>query len=133
MRQSKQLTIFIVEDNQIFTLYIDALLKQQFNFKISTYATGEGCVKDLGLQPDIIILDYMLEGMDGLQVLKTAKLLTPETKVILLTGQKDLKTAVQLMKEGADEYIIKDNEAPANLVAAILRIANVKKKRWGIF
>src|SRR5574337_1851187 len=104
MRSKSQLSIFIVEDNQMYSLYIDTLLKEQFNFKVSTFPTGEDCLRDLYLTPDIIILDYMLGGIDGLQVLSVIKKQLPDTPVILLTGQKDMDTAIRLMKAGAYEY-----------------------------
>jgi DNA-binding NtrC family response regulator len=133
MRNKAQLSLFIVEDNQMYSLYIDNLLKEQFNFKVSTFPNGEACVKDLYLTPDIIVLDYMLGGMDGLQVLSAIKKQLPDTPVILLTGQKDMETAVRLMKAGAYEYIIKDKDAPEKLVSAIIRIDQEKGKKWKRF
>lgn len=133
MKSKKQLSIFIVEDNELYSFYIDRMLKEQFNFRISTYATGEACIKDLYLIPDIIILDYMLGGMNGLEALAAIRKQLPDTPVILLTGQKDIETAVRLIKAGAYEYIIKDKEAPDKLVNALIRIEKEKTKQWKRF
>jgi len=134
MRNVPQLSVFIVEDNQMFTLYIDTILKEQFNFRISTFPNGKECIKSLNLTPDIVILDYMLdEDMDGLQVLNTIRKQLPDTPVILMTGQKDIETAIRLMKAGAYEYIIKDQHAPGKLVNAILKIKQEKGKKWKRF
>ena len=133
MRHKNQLSLFIVEDNQIYSFYLNNLLNEQFNFKISTYPNGEAFVKDLYLTPDIIILDYMLGGMDGLEVLNAIKKQLPDTPVILLTGQKDVDTAIRLMKAGAYEYIIKDKNAPEKLQETIFRINNETGKKWKRF
>ncbi|HEU4717218.1 MAG TPA: response regulator [Bacteroidia bacterium] len=133
MTRKTQMSIFIVEDNPMYSLYVDTLLKEQFNFKISTYESGEKCLKDLYLTPDIIILDYVLGGIDGLAVLSVIKKQLPDTPVILLTGQKDINTAIQLMKAGAFEYIIKDKDAPQKLADAIVRIEEEKSRKWKRF
>jgi DNA-binding NtrC family response regulator len=133
MKRKTQLSLFIVEDNQLYSFYIDNLLKEQFNFKVNTYPNGEACLKDLYLTPDIVILDYMLGGIDGLEVLSAIKKQLPDTPVILLTGQKDVDKAVRLMKAGAYEYIMKDKDAPQKLVDAIFRIDQEKVKGWKRF
>jgi DNA-binding NtrC family response regulator len=133
MKRPNQLSMFIVEDNRMYSLYIDSLLSEQFNYKVYAYTSGEECLKDLYLTPDIIILDYMLGGINGLDVLNRIRKQLPETQVILLTAQKDLDTAVKLMKAGAYEYIIKDKDAPAKLVDAILRISNETRKKMKRF
>jgi DNA-binding response OmpR family regulator len=133
MKRKAQMSIFIVEDNKMYSFYIDTMLSEQFNFKISTYNSGEECVKDLYLTPDIIILDYMLGGIDGLQVLSSIKKQLPDTPVILLTGQKDMDVTIKLLKAGAYEYIIKDKDAPSKLVNAILKIENESSRKWKRF
>jgi two-component system, NtrC family, response regulator AtoC len=133
MRNQQKLSIFIVEDNQLYSFYIDSLLSEKFNYRISTYASGEACLKDFNLMPDIIVLDYMLGGMDGLEMLTRIKKQLPETQVILLTAQKNMDTAVQLMKAGAYEYIIKDKDAPEKLVNTIMRLGNETGKKWKRF
>jgi CheY-like chemotaxis protein len=124
MRSNSKQSIFIVEDNKLYSLYVDSLVSEQFNYKIYSYTSGEDCVKDLYLAPNVIILDYMLGGIDGLEVLSRIKKQLPKTPVILLTAQKNVEIAVKLMKAGADEYIIKDKDAPAKLVDAIVRFRN---------
>ncbi len=133
MKRPNQLSLFIVEDNRMYSLYIDSLLSEQFNYKVYPYASGEECLKDLYLTPDIIILDYMLGGINGLDVLNRIRQQLPETQVILLTAQKDLDPAVKLMKAGAFEYIIKDKDAPAKLVDAIIRISSETRKKMKRF
>jgi DNA-binding NarL/FixJ family response regulator len=133
MKKKHELSIFIVEDNQLYSFYIDSLLSENFNYRISTFNTGESCIKDFNLMPDIIVLDYMLGTMDGMEVLLRIRKHLPETKVILLTAQKDLAIVADLMKAGATDYIVKDKEAPDKLVAAITKIANESGKSWRRF
>src|SRR5688572_19202892 len=133
MRRKTELSIFIVEDNQLYSFYIDSLLSENFNYRISTFNTGEACIKDFNLMPDIIVLDYMLGTMDGMEVLTRIRKQLPETKVILLTAQKNLAIVAELMKAGASDYIVKDKEAPDKLVASITKIAEESGKKWKRF
>lgn len=133
MSTKAQMSIFIVEDNPMYSLYIDTLLKENFNFKISTFESGEKCLDDLYIGPDIIILDYLLGETNGLEVLSSIRRKLPDTPVILLTGQQDINTAISLMKAGAYEYIIKDKNAPRKLTDAIIRIEQAKRKKMKRF
>ena len=81
---------------------------------IRSFSSGEECLKSVENQPDIIILDYFLNGndpnaMNGLQVLKKIKNISSDTKVIMLSAQDKMEIAVNLIKFGAYDYIIKNN------------------------
>ena len=75
--------------------------------------------------PDIVLLDFRMPGMDGLEVLKIIKEKNPSVEVIMLTGHGDVQSVEEGMKSGAFDYIIK----PVDIGELILKINQAKKKR----
>jgi DNA-binding NtrC family response regulator len=75
--------------------------------------------------PDVVLLDFRMPGMDGIQVLKRIKEIDATIEVIMLTGHGDMHSIEEAMKEGAYEYIMK----PINIKDLIIKIDTAKKKR----
>jgi len=75
--------------------------------------------------PDVVLLDFMMPGMDGIEILKFIKQIDPSIEVIMLTGNADTRIMEEVMKSGASDYIMK----PADLGEVIFKIDNAKKKR----
>jgi len=125
MKNPKNPLIFIVEDDKAFmTLTLNEL--EKLNFKnIKSFSNGEDCLKELNLKPDIVLLDYALDNaMNGLEVLKKIKKLSPLTQVIMLTAYDKLEIAVDSIKSGAYDYVLKSEtafERIANLFRKIIR------------
>ncbi len=131
MKTSESLSIFIVDDDPLFTASLKDQVKKMFKFEINirTFSTGEECLKNFEYHPDIIILDYFLNStspnaMDGLKVLKKIMELNPETKVIMLSAQDKMEVAVNLIKFGAYDYIIKNDNVFNRLKLVISNAAN---------
>jgi two-component system OmpR family response regulator len=126
MNQNK---IFIVEDNFLYSYVLEETLKEHGNFKITTFASAEECIEMLDNNPQIIILDYNLEnGMNGLDAFKIIHQKKPKIKVIVLSAQKDVQIAADLLKKGVFDYIEKkDNEkAMSRLLNSILKAFDIK-------
>jgi DNA-binding NtrC family response regulator len=84
------------------------------------------------VQPDIVILDYMLTGMNGVEAMRRMKPLHPNTEFIILSGQTDIKVALKALNEGAYDYIVKDHHAKENAlnkIDQILRYRKMKKEK----
>jgi DNA-binding NtrC family response regulator len=114
MSSSGRPKIFIVEDNFVFSYVLENVLKEQENYKITTFASGEECIELLDNNPDVIVLDYNLDKkLNGLDTFKIIKSKMPETPVIVLSGQDDVQVAADLMKMGAFDYIEKRNTETA--------------------
>lgn len=118
-----QKLIFIVDDDQ----FINTLVVKRFTsegFRVEAFMFGEDCIKALGKNPDVIILDYYFissdhKVMNGMEVLDKIKELKPETPVIMLSGQDKGEIVLELARKGIDDYIIKDNNLIENLRVAI--------------
>lgn len=119
--------IFIVEDNPVYNkLVVNYLQSKRFN-RIESFFSGEECLKRITEKPDIIIQDYLLEGIDGIEVLKQVKRTYPDTEFIFLSGQDSVDVAVNTLKMGAYDYIVKDQMALKKLVDKISKIVHVQK------
>jgi DNA-binding NtrC family response regulator len=99
-------TILVVDDEEtLCTLFSDALSQ---GYRVLTASNG-GKALQLAREenPDLILLDIKMPGMDGIEVLKKIKKLREEIVVIMLTGYGTLETAREAMKLGAYDYVTK--------------------------
>src|SRR5437868_7086365 len=104
--------IFLVDDEPIQNEMLKDHLSSHFRYQLKTYDNGESAIKDLNLNPVIIILDFHLnshlrDAQNGVEVLKKIKEIRPEAEVIMLSGQDKIDVAVDSMKHGAYDYVIK--------------------------
>lgn len=104
---SNAIRVMIIDDEPLMRITVqDALLAE--GYKVTAAETGEEGVTLLRENPvDILISDLKLPDMDGIQVLKDAKIIGPETQVILITAYGSIDSAVTAMKEGASDYLTK--------------------------
>lgn len=113
-------TIFLVEDDKLFLHALGYQLHKNEAYKVYCYSSGEECLKNIHLNPHIVVLDYYLNendpnNMDGLTVLNEIKHIKPYTVVIMLSGQKNLTIALKTLKEGAYTYLIKNKQTLSQL------------------
>jgi len=118
----KTLNILVVEDGQSQREMLrDFLLKE--GHSVAEAASGEEGVQAVAHGAyDLVLLDYKMPGMDGMQVLQEVKRLNPETDVVIITAYGTIETAVDAMKAGAVDYITKPLEFD-ELLLLIDRIA----------
>jgi two-component system, OmpR family, response regulator len=104
--------IFIVEDDPLCQEMIKNELQTNGYDKVIVFGNGEECLGNLFKMPKIIMLDYHLEGsINGIQVLKEIKSINPDIQVIMLSAQEKLEVAINSMKYGAYDYIVKNDVA----------------------
>lgn len=106
----KAVKIFIIEDDPMYAKILDYHLSQNPDYEVEKFSTGKECINNLYKNPSIITLDYSLPDMSGMDVLKRIQKYDKETPVVIISGQEDVTTAVNLLKEGAYDYIVKDND-----------------------
>ncbi len=119
MQKTKNPLIFIIEDSVVYKDLIVGYLQSKNYKNLKTFKNGEECLKEIDSQPDVIVLDYSFSGMNGLDLMMKVREESPLTSFVFLSGQNDLELAVKLMKLGADDYIVKNEKAPYNLVKSI--------------
>lgn len=121
--------LFIVEDNHVYSLMLKNALKEKGNFEITTMLTGEYCLNQLYLNPDVIILDHLLAppdgilgpGITGLEVMKQIHAKKPNLPVIILSNQTDTQIAADYWQAGVFDYLEKDLLVMDKLLVSILK------------
>ncbi len=119
--------IHIVEDDRVFNKLIERSLALNPDFEIDTYFDGETFFKHLPDNPDIVTLDLGLPDHTGEEILRQIKKYNPDIEVIIISGQDSITTAVNLLREGAYDYITKDENIKDRLLNSVNNIRNKKK------
>ncbi|MCW3123030.1 MAG: histidine kinase [Flavipsychrobacter sp.] len=135
MAEQSSQYIFLVDDEPIQNEMLKDYLSERFKYKFMTFESGEAAIKELYLNPAIIVLDFHLnahlpEAKNGVEVLKDIKAQRPDSHVIMLSGQDKLDVAVDSMKYGAYDYVIKGETAFSrmeNIINNINVLGNVKQ------
>src|SRR6202789_2035299 len=100
--------ILLVDDEPGMLRYIRTLLEVD-DYKVETASTGEDALKliEKGLEPDLVLLDVLMPGIDGLETLEQLRQKRPGVKVVMLSCVNDTKKGVQAMRLGAQDYLTK--------------------------
>lgn len=114
--------IFVVEDDKFYNKLIEHHLKLNPDYEVETFFNGRDLIDHLSDNPNIISLDYTLPDMTGDEVLASIKKYDPNIEVIVISGQDKISTAVNLLKEGAYDYITKDENIKERLLNTIHKI-----------
>jgi DNA-binding NtrC family response regulator len=103
--------IFIVEDDLFYSKLIQHKISMDPDFEVRIFNSGQSLLDNLHENPQVISLDHSLPDYTGLELLPIIQKYSPNSQVIVLSAQNDVHTALKLMKAGAYDYLIKDNEA----------------------
>jgi DNA-binding NtrC family response regulator len=105
---SDDANILLVDDEPGMLRYIRTLLEVD-SYKVETASTGEEALERVqkGLQPDLVLLDVLMPGIDGLQTLEQLRQMKPSVKVVMLSCVSDTRKVVQAMRLGAHDYLTK--------------------------
>ena len=127
-----KIKLFLVDDDTLFLKLLEIELLEHADFEIETYTTGELCVENLSHNPDIIILDYLLDGverdvMNGIETLDKIKEFNSDIQVIILSAQDKIDVAINCMYHDAFDYVVKSETAFMRLQKIITTIFETKK------
>ncbi len=96
------------------------------DYQVQRFETEKDFYQKLHDNPDVVTLDYSLTEGDGGKVLKRIREYNPEIEVIMISGQEDISTAVELLKSGAFDYIVKDDDTKDRLWNVLIHLQEIK-------
>jgi response regulator RpfG family c-di-GMP phosphodiesterase len=110
MNSKKSLLIYVVEDNQVYNRMVCEYLNKQNYTNVKSFISGNECIKTVisGDKPDIVIQDYFLDDLNGIDVLKAIKAKCKDAEFIFLTSNENIEVAIECIAYGVHDYIIKD-------------------------
>lgn len=108
---SEAANILLVDDEPGMLRYIRTLLEVD-DYRVETATTGEEALQlmEKGLRPDLVLLDVLMPGIDGLETLEKLRQIKPGLKVVMLSCVNDTRKVVQAMRLGAQDYLTKPFE-----------------------
>ena len=130
--KNEKIKLFLVDDDALFLRLLEMEFMEHADFTIQSFATGELCLGHLSVHPDVIILDYHLDGIDktainGIETLDRIKAVNPEIPVIMLSSQDKIDVAINCMHHRAFDYVVKSETAFVRLQKIITTIFKYKK------
>jgi two-component system OmpR family response regulator len=130
--KNKKIKLFLVDDDVVFLKLLEIEFRQFAEYEVETFCTGELCLERLSNNPDIIILDYQLDGvektaMNGIQTLDRIKAVNPEIPVVMLSQQDKIEVAVDCMHHRALDYVVKSETAFLRLQKIITVLSKYQK------
>ena len=108
IKKSRKTKLFIVDDDELYSVFLRYKLSKSKNFDIVMYKDGKSVIEDIDKAPEILILDYKLVKMTAEVVLQAFKERSPETYVIILSSQEDIDVALALFELGIGDYVVKN-------------------------
>ncbi len=118
--------IFIVEDDELYGAMLKHHLSLNPDNEVHHFTKASEFLKNIYKNPSLISLDYRLPDMSGMDVLKKIKEYDKDLPVIIVSGQEDVNTAVELLKKGVYDYFVKDEDTKNRLWNAV---KNVKERQ----
>ncbi len=124
---NEKIKLFLVDDDAVFLKLLEIEFMEHADFDIETFSTGELCIENLSHQPDVIVLDYYLDGVDrdainGIDTLDQIKAFNPEIPVVMLSSQDKIDVAINCMHHKAFDYVVKSETAFMRLKKIITTI-----------
>jgi DNA-binding NtrC family response regulator len=132
IKNDEPIVLFLVDDDALYLKTLEIEFLKTTNFVIETFPTGEKCIEKLSHLPDVVILDYHLNGIDknamnGIDTLDKIKEVHPGIPVVMLSSQDKIDVAVSCMHHGAFDYVVKSETAFVRLIQVLSAIFKYKK------
>jgi two-component system, OmpR family, response regulator len=132
MNPEKKITLFLVDDDVVFLRSLEMEFQEHGEFNIETFVSGELCVAAMSKKPDVVILDYLLDGtnknaMNGITTLDKLLAIDGNLPVIMLSAQDKIEVAVDCMHHKAIDYVVKSETAFIRLQKIITDVFSYRK------
>lgn len=105
--------VFFVDDDKMILNLLEYTFKSRAGIQVKTFFSGEECLENLHLKPDLVVLDHLFPDdtgqMSGLDIIKEMRKADEEVSIIVLSSQQDENLIPEFLKVGAKQYISKDD------------------------
>jgi len=118
----EQQRIFLVDDDPFILKLMEHTMKSNGYLDVHIFESGAACLNSLTEEPDIVFLDQVMDAVSGTDTLKAIKRFNPDIYVVFVSGQQQVEVAVESLKYGAFDYIVKDEQLVAKLGAVLAKI-----------
>ena len=122
MTKQHNFLIYIVDDDPIYQSIIKNILKNHGYNNVKVYSSGQECLYNINQNPKFVFLDYDMDGLNGLQVLKKIKQTNSKINVVMVSSREKVDIALTALQLGALDYIVKDNSLFSQINKLIAKI-----------
>lgn len=120
--------ILVVDDEKAVRDSLEDILELE-DYGVDAVATGEEALETINEQDyDLMLLDIKMPGISGIEVMRQARRQAPQTKIIILTGHGSLESAIEALRSGASDYILKPYDSE-DILASIGRALSEKAEK----
>jgi len=137
MKTPTDFKIFLVDDDAFSLAIYEQRIKGLGYQNVTAFTSGTDCLNSLIEKPQVIFLDHAMAPINGFELLKKIKRFDPNIYVVMVSGQEDMQQALDALRFGAFDYLIKGQNESEKMQSVLDRIAKVqemlKKKRPTIF
>lgn len=126
MENTGNFKVFITDDDIFCLNMYEQYLSELQYIDLSLFHNGQSCLDNLKLKPDLIFLDHNMANMNGLEVLKKIKEISPQTHVVMVSSQESINIAITSLKFGAFDYVVKDSNVSLRLKNIVMKVYLLK-------
>jgi DNA-binding NtrC family response regulator len=123
----QQKKVFVVDDDRFHLQLMEQMLKSNGIEDVHLFENGMNCLSNIHQNPGIVFLDQQMDVYSGYETLRKIKRYNPNIFVVMVSGQEEIQTAINTLKHGAFDYLLKDVHLEDNIVAVIRRIDEMKE------
>ncbi|OQP61869.1 histidine kinase [Niastella vici] len=122
MTQYPDMKIFIVDDDIFCLTLYEQFLRNLGYTDMTSFNAGDECLQQIKERPALVIMDYNMEGMNGIEVLKKIKAFNSGIMVYIISGQENKQVAQEALQYGALDYVVKSSLSPERMAAIMNRV-----------
>lgn len=131
MEKSYLTKIFLIDDDEMYSMIVKTAIEKNDAYDVQVFKSGEEFLNSIHLNPDIVIIDYSLPGMTGIEILRKVKEYNADIATIFLSGQDKVEVVVEAYNTGANNYIMKNDRVIVELNHALKNLtasSNLRKE-----
>lgn len=122
MMKEAPFTVFVVEDDEWYNKLLVHAVSMDPEYMVESFTTGKDLLAALHKAPDVVTLDYRLPDMDGATLLEKVKAVDPNIEVVVISEQQDVGTAMELLRAGVYDYLVKAKDIKDKLLNVLRNI-----------